>query len=110
EPTLASSDLGYIRDGSGIIEKPSSKCAGELIERGYMWNTAIYAYSLRFMLEAYRKHFNFAELSFDRSMLPHFIDKTKVINGEFIWLDIGTLKAFQDFEEEKWKGSRGIIT
>jgi len=76
EPESPASDFGYIvplrKGGSGplpvvsFVEKPSREIAKELIGRGALWNTLIFAAHGRYLMRVIREHF------------PHTVDAVRV--------------------------------
>lgn len=85
----AISDYGYIKDGHSMVEKPSVRKAKELIEQGYCWNTAIYVYRVQDMIGHYDRYFDLEVNSFEKAILEK-VNNVKVIQGNFVWEDLGT--------------------
>src|SRR5699024_703134 len=58
EPKEVNEQLGYVLTGEGIVEKPNYEMAEELINNGYYWNTAIYTYKLKNMLNWFNEFYD----------------------------------------------------
>lgn len=83
------SDYGYIKSRCKMVEKPYKSKAKELIEKGYCWNTAIYVYRIQDMISYYNCYFDFEVNSFEKAILEK-MNNVKVIQGDFVWEDLGT--------------------
>lgn len=103
EPSKVTDQYGYMKQiGNDVafIEKPEIRKAKYLFEQGYLWNTAIYIYSLDIMITKFMKYYMEDGKSFENTI----INKAKnleVIKGRFEWYDIGTLKAYADIVAKK---------
>lgn len=128
DPTYPSAKYGYIMPGenlpvtgrgaacyavSSYVEKPSEEMAGELLRKGALWNTGVFAFRLGFFLDYLKKYTSadsmetflesFGELparSFDCELLETQAHLAVVpYNGK--WKDLGTWNTLTEEMSEK---------
>jgi len=121
-PSSASSEYGYISLDSQIsrpreksiavyraakfVEKPDQQEAEYLISEGYLWNSGIFAWKARVILEEIKKYLpkvykavnspklynSLQPISIDNGVLE-VSKKVRVIKADFQWRDIGSWKS-----------------
>ena len=132
KPTYPSAKYGYILPGEKLpvsgngadclkvlryVEKPSEEEAGELLKRGALWNTGVFAFRLGFLTELLRKytdakdmqafHADFEKLpmkSFDYEILENHVYMAAIpYAGK--WKDLGTWNTLTEEMSEENIGS-----
>ncbi|BEU86851.1 sugar phosphate nucleotidyltransferase [Selenomonas sp. TAMA-11512] len=119
EPTYPSAKYGYIVPRTGdrvaqvdsFVEKPDEKRAEELIQKGALWNSGVFAYRLGYVLETAHRllrfsgyddlYANYAELSkisFDYAVAEKESD-ISVLRYRGTWKDLGTWNTFTEIME-----------
>ncbi|WP_373896368.1 sugar phosphate nucleotidyltransferase [Virgibacillus sp. CBA3643] len=101
DPTKPCSDYGHIKQDHEMVEKPTLSKASDLMENGYLWNTAIYVYPLGKMIKYFNSYFNHEVTAFEKVILPNITDDIKVISSDMDWTDIGTHERLESFGNEK---------
>jgi mannose-1-phosphate guanylyltransferase len=128
-PTSAETGYGYIKfdqkDSENVckvkqfVEKPDKKKAEKLIASGGVcWNSGIYVARASVLLKAVKaeaaqlfyavdsfvrgdgKYSDVPNISFDYAVAEK-VSNLSVVNGEFEWSDVGSLKTFIEFSSAK---------
>ena len=121
-PTRADPGFGYIEPGQQVspgvrrvvrfVEKPTRERAAEMRDRGYLWNSGIFAWRVGAFLEevaehspeigpALAKHGKSRQKFFSAVKKPIAVDhavlerstRVLVVDGDFAWDDVGTWGA-----------------
>ena len=121
KPTYPSEKYGYIipkdtdkiSEVSMFKEKPNVELAKEYIKQGALWNSGIFAYKLKYVLEIahklidfknyydlYHKYEEIEKMSFDYAVVEKE-EKIQVVRYEGTWKDIGTWNTLTETMEEK---------
>lgn len=118
EPTYPSSKYGYIviesENDKGIfkvnkfVEKPTESDANKLIDDGALWNSGVFCFKLKYIIEKahsiidfvgyedfYEKYNSIEKISFDYKVVEN---EKKILVVKFIgdWSDIGTWNTFTE--------------
>lgn len=101
KPNYPNTGLGYIKDDKMIEEKPNERVARALINKGYYWNTAIYAYPLKRMLQYYKLFYDYNFKPFEKTILSNIRNEIKVIPSKMQWEDIGTFDKLNEIKDSK---------
>jgi mannose-1-phosphate guanylyltransferase len=133
-PRHADTGLGYIEPASGstgalrpvarFLEKPNRVLAEELVQRGCLWNSGIFAWRVGDLLDEVRAHCpevwpsleahgDDLEGFFASVRTPIAIDvgvlerssRVRVVPGDFGWSDVGTWAALRDVREPDADGN-----
>ena len=120
EPTYPSEKYGYIIPESAehttfvrtFREKPSAETAGQYIAQGALWNGGVFAYKLKYVLEAahrlidftdyydlFSKYASLTKISFDYAVVEKE-DKIQVQRFAGQWKDLGTWNTLTEAMEE----------
>lgn len=120
EPTYPSEKYGYIIPESAehttfvktFKEKPSAETAGQYIAQGALWNGGVFAYKLKYVLEAahrlidftdyydlFSKYASLTKISFDYAVVEKE-DKIQVQRFAGQWKDLGTWNTLTEAMEE----------
>ena len=112
-PTNPSSEYGYIKINSKnkvykvekFIEKPDKEEAEDLIKKGGLWNSGIFIWKAKIILQEIRKnipevykavksqsYLSLQPISIDKGVLEHS-KKIRAIPANFQWQDIGSWKS-----------------
>ena len=112
-PTNPSSEYGYIKINSKnkvykvekFIEKPDKEEAEDLIKKGGLWNSGIFIWKAKIILQEIRKnipevykavksqsYLSLQPISIDKGILEHS-KKIRAIPANFQWQDIGSWKS-----------------
>lgn len=131
KPTFPSEKYGYItskvikeekyRKVLEFIEKPQSTLAEQLIKRGSLWNSGVFAFKLEFLLNIMEKesipqeydillekYSELDKISFDYKVLENN-KNTIVIPYDGYWKDLGTWNTLTDEMEDNLTG-KGIVS
>lgn len=116
EPAYPSDKYGYIipKDQSVVSnvmifkEKPDEKTAAEYIAKGALWNSGVFAYKLRYLLDKahelidfidyedlFSKYETLAKISFDYAVVEKET-KIEVMRFNGTWKDLGTWNTFTE--------------
>lgn len=135
QPTRCETGFGYLQPGAQLdpflsrseggacrveyfVEKPSAAFADTLIDRGAMWNSGIFVWRAKIVLEELTKHTrelshalpllaagnltqfaaDVTSISIDRGLLERS-ENLVVLPGEFGWDDVGTWAALRRVRE-----------
>src|SRR5699024_3564184 len=101
EPKEVNEQLGYVLTGEGIVEKPNYEMAEELIDKGFYWNTAIYTYKLKNMLDCFNEFYDGKKVQFEKLILPNVIQNIEVVGVDLDWLDVGSHKYLKKLKGVK---------
>ena len=112
QPTLPSSQYGYIIEENGIAksfhEKPTIEKAEELIANKALWNSGLLIFKLGFMIQIakkYQKYKNYEDFQKKYTSLPHNSfdkevlekeDNVLVVRSNESWCDMGTWDVLAD--------------
>lgn len=120
EPTYPSEKYGYIIPENAehttfvrtFREKPSAETAGQYIAQGALWNGGVFAYKLKYVLEAahrlidftdyydlFSKYASLTKISFDYAVVEKE-DKIQVQRFAGQWKDLGTWNTLTEAMEE----------
>lgn len=121
EPTYPSEKYGYIipknndsvSDVKSFKEKPDKNTAKKYIKQGALWNSGVFAYRLKYMVDKahelieftdyndlFSKYDSISKISFDYAVVEKE-PKIEVMRFEGSWKDIGTWNTLSEAMEEK---------
>ena len=127
-PTYPSEKYGYIiPETNGKVskvrvfkEKPNKNIANQYIEQGALWNSGVFAFKVKYILEKahqvidftdyadlYTKYKTLMKISFDYAVLENE-KNIQVMRFDGIWRDIGSWDTLTDIMEENCIGSMVI--
>jgi mannose-1-phosphate guanylyltransferase len=128
EPTYPSEKYGYIIPESAdhtttvktFKEKPTTEVAEEYIKQGALWNSGVFAYRLKYVLDKahemidftdyqdlFAKYYTLKKISFDYAVVEKE-DKIQVQRFAGQWKDLGTWNTLTEAMEEVVVG-KGIL-
>ena len=133
KPTTANTEYGYIFPNKSVveiikgqktykagkfIEKPKSNKARSLIKNGSLWNSGIFIWQAKTILDEYKKikkivynsidsnkkYFSLKPSAIDTDILE-ISDKVWVVPSNFTWSDIGSWKALYELLDKDSEGN-----
>lgn len=96
-PEYASTNYGYLLNNK-FFEKPDHASATNLIRQGALWNSGIFASTVKTLKQEFAKHSPDLSnnLSFDKAVMEK-TNKMEVIKAAFNWDDLGTWESLEKY-------------
>ena len=121
KPTYPSEKYGYILPNGSFIEKPDRKRAQDLIDAGALWNSGVYCFKIKYILNKakeilgyddydsiFKNYDKLKKISIDYAVAEN--EKSiQVISFDGKWKDLGTWNTLTEAMSENVTGEATIV-